>query len=224
MRIHKDHPTDNIIGPVNVGVQTRSATEAMNEGLFFCFISQVEPKNIKVAFLENFGWRLCKKNCNSSTSGIVVRNKARLVVQGFYQEEGIDFEDVFTPVARLEAVRMFLAYAADMDFTVHQMDVKSVFLYGKVQEEVYVKQPSGFIDPSYPDRVYKHDKALYGLHQAPRAWYETLSTHLLDNGFTRGAIDQTLFKRKDGVDTILVQIYVDDIIFGSTNPQLCKEF
>ncbi|KAI3813818.1 hypothetical protein L1987_18553 [Smallanthus sonchifolius] len=113
---------------------------------------------------------------------------------------------------------MFLAYAAYMDFTVHQMDVKSAFLYGKVQEEVYVKQPPGFIDPNFPDRVYKLDKALYGLHQAPRAWYETLSKHLLENGFTRGAIDQTLFKRKEEKDTIMVQIYVDDIIFGSTNP------
>ncbi|KAI3808433.1 hypothetical protein L1987_24384 [Smallanthus sonchifolius] len=253
LRVHKNHPTENIIGPLNVGVQTRSAIEAINDGLFTCFISQIEPKNIKAALLENswveamqeelqqfsklhvwnlvdlpknkvpIGTRWVFRN-KKDEGGIVIRNKARLVVQGFYQEEGIDFEDVFAPVARLEAIRMFLAYAAYMDFTVHQMDVKSAFLYGKVQEEVYVKQPPGFIDPSYPDKVYKLDKALYGLHQAPRAWYETLSTHLLDNGFTRGAIDQTLFKRKDGADTIMVQIYVDDIIFGSTNPRLCKEF
>ncbi|KAI3818972.1 hypothetical protein L1987_12794 [Smallanthus sonchifolius] len=253
LRIHKIHPTNNIIGPLNVGVSTRSACEAFENSMFSCFISQTEPKNIKAALLENswveamqeellqfsklhvwnlvdlpknkvpIGTRWVFRN-KKDEGGTVIRNKARLVVQGFYQEEGIDYEEVFAPVARLEAIRMFLAYAAYIDFTVHQMDVKSAFLYGKVQEEVYVKQPPGFIDPNFPDRVYKLDKALYGLHQAPRAWYETLSKHLLENGFTRGAIDQTLFKRKDDKDTIMVQIYVDDIIFGSTNPRLCKEF
>ncbi|KAI3703962.1 hypothetical protein L1987_74161 [Smallanthus sonchifolius] len=235
LRIHKNHPTDNIIGPLNVGVRTQSACDALENSMFSCFISQVEPKNIKSALLENSWveamqeelqqfsklnvWNLVDLPTNKvpigtrwvfrnkkDEGGIVVRNKARLVVQGFYQEEGIDFEEVFAPVARLEAIKMFLAYAAYMDFTVHQMDIKSTFLYGKVQEEVYVKQPPGFIDPNFPDRVYKLDKALYGLHQAARAWYETLSKQLLENGFTRGAIDQTLFKRKDGNDTILFEM------------------
>ncbi|KAC9372046.1 hypothetical protein E3N88_45934 [Mikania micrantha] len=151
-------------------------------------------------------------------------NKARLVVQGFYQEEGIDYEEVFAMVASLEAIRIFLAYASYMNFTVYQMDVKTAFLYGNVKEEIYVCQPTGFEDSQYPDHVYKLDKALYGLHQAPRAWYDTLTDHLLAHGYTRGAIVQTLFVRKDKDDLILVQIYVDDIIFGSTSSVLCREF
>ncbi|GJU53522.1 retrovirus-related pol polyprotein from transposon TNT 1-94 [Tanacetum coccineum] len=133
--------------------------------------------------------------------GIVIRNKARLVAQGYTQEEGIDYDEVFAPVARIEAIRLFLAYASFKDFIVYQMDVKSAFLYGKIEEEVYVCQPLGFEDPDFPDRVYKVEKALYGLHQAPRAWYETLSTYLLDNRFQRGKIDKTLFikRHKDDV-------------------------
>nr|GEZ49128.1 putative LRR receptor-like protein kinase [Tanacetum cinerariifolium] len=115
--------------------------------------------------------------------GIVIRNKARLVAQGHTQEEGIDYEEVFAPVARIEAVRLFLAYASFMGFLVYQMDVKSTFLYGTIEEEVYVCQPPGFEDPKYPNKVYKVVKALYGLHQAPRAWYETLATYLLENRF-----------------------------------------
>ncbi|GJY52359.1 putative ribonuclease H-like domain-containing protein [Tanacetum coccineum] len=111
--------------------------------------------------------------------GIVIRNKARLVAQGYTQEEGIDYDEVFAPVARIEAIRLFLAYASFKDFVVYQMDMKSAFLYGKIEEEVYVCQPPGFEDPEFPDKVYKVEKALYGLHQAPRAWYETLSTYLL---------------------------------------------
>ncbi|GKB72232.1 putative ribonuclease H-like domain-containing protein [Tanacetum coccineum] len=125
---------------------------------------------------------------------------------------------------KIEAIRLFLAYASFKDFVVYQMDVKSVFLYGKIEEEVYVCQPPGFEDPDFPDRVYKVEKALYGLHQAPRAWYETLSTYLLDNGFQRGKIDKTLFIRRDKGDILLVQVYVDDIIFGSTKKSLCTEF
>nr|GEW15150.1 putative ribonuclease H-like domain-containing protein [Tanacetum cinerariifolium] len=115
-------------------------------------------------------------------------------------EEGIDYEEVFAPVARIEAIRLFLAYASFMAFMVYQMDVKSAFLYGTIKEEVYVCQPPGFEDPDYPDKVYKVVKALYGLHQAPRAWYETLANYLLENSFQRGKIDQTLFikKQKDG--------------------------
>ncbi|GJW64088.1 ribonuclease H-like domain-containing protein [Tanacetum coccineum] len=118
--------------------------------------------------------------------GVVVRNKARLVAQGHRQEEGIDYDEVFAPVARIEAIRIFLAFASYMGFIVYQMDVKSAFLYGKIDEEVYVSQPLGFIDPKYPKKVYKVVKALYGLHQAPRAWYATLSTFLLKNGYRRG--------------------------------------
>ncbi|GJV40382.1 putative ribonuclease H-like domain-containing protein [Tanacetum coccineum] len=156
--------------------------------------------------------------------GIVVRNKARLVAQGYTQEEGIDYDEVFALVARIEAIRLFLAYTSYMGFIVYQMDVKSAFLYGPIEEEVYVCQPLGFEDPHFPDKVYKVEKALYGLHQAPRAWYETLSTYLIENGFRRGTIDKTLFIKKDKSDILLVQVYVDDIIFGSTKKTLCLEF
>ncbi|GJU29455.1 putative ribonuclease H-like domain-containing protein [Tanacetum coccineum] len=128
---------------------------------------------------------------------IVIKNKARLVAQGYTQEDGIDYDEVFALVARIEAIRMFLAYASFKDFVVYQMDVKSAFLYGKIEEEVYV---------------------------SPRAWYETLSTYLLDNGFQRGKIDKTLFIKRIKGDILLVQVYVDDIIFVSTKKSLCTRF
>nr|GFA97679.1 putative ribonuclease H-like domain-containing protein [Tanacetum cinerariifolium] len=156
--------------------------------------------------------------------GILVKNKARLVAQGHTQEEGIDYNEVFAPVARIEAIRLFLAYASFMGFTVYQMDVKSAFLYGTIDEEVYVMQSPGFPDPVYPAKVYKVEKTMYRLHQAPRAWYGTLSKFLLKNGFQKGTTDQTLFIRRQREDFILVQVYVDDIIFGSSNLQLCREF
>nr|GEU52140.1 putative ribonuclease H-like domain-containing protein [Tanacetum cinerariifolium] len=132
--------------------------------------------------------------------GIVIGNKARLAAQGHTQEEGIDYEEVFAPVSRIEAIRLFLAYAFFMGFMVYQIDVKSDFLYETIKEEVYVYQPLGFKDLDYPDKVYKVVKALYGLHQAPKAWYETLANYLLENGFERGKINQTLFikKQNDG--------------------------
>nr|GEZ61477.1 hypothetical protein [Tanacetum cinerariifolium] len=151
-----------------------------------------EPKKIFDA-LKDPSWVLKNKK---DERGIVIRNKARLVAQGHTQEEGIDYEEVFAPVARIEAIRLFLAYASFMGFTVYQMDVKSAFLYGTIDEDVY----------------------------APRAWYGTLSKYLLDNGFQRSTFDQTLFNRKHRGDFLLVQVYVDDIIFGSSNPQLCREF
>ncbi|GJS56795.1 putative ribonuclease H-like domain-containing protein [Tanacetum coccineum] len=156
--------------------------------------------------------------------GVVVRNKARLVAQGYRQEEGIDYDEVFALVARIEAIRIFLAFASYMGFIVYQMDVKSAFLYGTIDEEVYVSQPLGFVDPKFPKKVYKVVKALYGLHQAPRAWYATLSTFLLKSGYRRGTIDKTLFIKKDKNDIMLVQVYVDDIIFGSTKKSWCDEF
>ncbi|GJT17388.1 putative ribonuclease H-like domain-containing protein [Tanacetum coccineum] len=156
--------------------------------------------------------------------GVVVRNKARLVAQGYRQEEGIDYDEVFAPVARIEAIRIFLAFASYMGFIVYQMDVKSAFLYGTIDEEVYVSQPLGFVDPKFPKKVYKVEKALYGLHQAPRAWYATLSTFLLKSRYRKGTIDKTLFIKKDKNDIMLVQVYVDDIIFGSTKRSWCDEF
>ncbi|GJW28347.1 putative ribonuclease H-like domain-containing protein [Tanacetum coccineum] len=221
--------------------------------LFACFLSQMEPKKpvqalkdpswveamqdellqfklLKVWTLVDLPrdkWAIGTKwvfRNKKDERGIVVKNKARLVAQGHTQEEGIDYDEVFAPVARIEAIRLFLAYASFKDFVVYQMDVKSAFLYGKIEEEVYVCQPPGFEDPHFPDKVYKVEKALYGLHQAPRAWYETLSTYLLDNGFHRGQIDKTLFIKRHKDDILLVQVYVDDIIFGSTKKEMSTEF
>nr|GEV93016.1 putative reverse transcriptase domain-containing protein [Tanacetum cinerariifolium] len=154
----------------------------------------------------------------------VIRNKARLVAKGYAQEEGIDFEESFAPVARLEAVRIFIAYAAHKSFPSFQMDVKTAFLNGPMKEEVYVAQPDGFVDPDHPEKVYRLRKALYGLKQAPRAWYDELSKFLISKSFTKGTIDPTLFKIRYREDILLVQIYVDDIIFGSTNPKYSKRF
>nr|GFB20791.1 retrovirus-related Pol polyprotein from transposon TNT 1-94 [Tanacetum cinerariifolium] len=142
----------------------------------------------------------------------------------FTLTEGIDFEESFAPVARLEAVRLFIAYAAHKSFTVYQMDVKTAFLYGPLKEEVYVNQPDGFVDPYNPDKVYHLKKALYGLKQAPRAWYDELSNFLVSKGFSKCSIDPTLFISKHGKDIVLVQIYVDNIIFSSTNLKLSKQF
>ncbi|GJY59689.1 putative ribonuclease H-like domain-containing protein, partial [Tanacetum coccineum] len=245
-RIHKDHSLDHVIGDVQSSVLTRRMTKTTNEQgfvsdvykgkthedlhtcLFACFLSQEEPKKVWTLVDLPHGKRAIGTKWvymnKKDERGIVIRNKARLVAQGYTQEEGIDYDEVFAPVARIEAIRLFLAYASFKDFVVYQMDVKSAFLYGKIEEEVYVCQPPGFEDPEFPDRVYKVEKALYGLHQAPRAWYETLSTYLLDNGFQRGQIDKTLFIKRVKSDILLVQVYVDDIIFGSTKKSLCTEF
>jgi len=156
--------------------------------------------------------------------GIVIRNKARLVAKGYNQEEGIDYEETYALVARLEAIRMLLAFTFIMDFKLYQMDVKSSFLNGFLQEDVYVDQPPDFENSENPNHVFKLKKALYDLKQVPRAWYERLSKFLLEKGFTRGKVDTTLFIKRKLHDIFLIQIYVDDIIFGSTNDSLCKEF
>ncbi|GJR91032.1 retrovirus-related pol polyprotein from transposon TNT 1-94 [Tanacetum coccineum] len=161
---------------------------------------------------------------SSDKDSTVIRNKARLVAKGYAQEEGIDFEESFAPVARLEVVQIFVAYAAHKSFLIYQMDVKTEFLNGPLKEEVYVAQPEGFVDPDHPEKVYLLRKAYYGLKQALRAWYDELSNFLMSKGFTKGTINPTLFKIKYGEDILLVQIYVDDIIFGSTNPKYSKRF
>ncbi|KAI3718436.1 hypothetical protein L6452_19307 [Arctium lappa] len=247
----KDHPIDQILGDPDAGIQTRRSSG--NICLFVNFLSLIEPKKTDDAlrdpnwvsamqeelteFSRNKVWNLIPRPSDKivigtkwvfrnklDEHGTVTRNKARLVAQGYRQEEGIDYDETFAPVARLEAIRLFLAYAVYKDFIVYQMDVKSAFLNGKLNEEVYVEQPPGFYDPKHPNYVYKLDKALYGLKQAPRAWYDTLSSFLISENFERGKIDNTLFFRKIKGHIILVQIYVDDIIFGSTNPSLCTRF
>ena len=145
-------------------------------------------------------------------NGYITRNKARLVAKGYNQEEEIDYDETFAPVARLEAIRLLLAYASSMNIKLYQMDVKSAFLNGIINEEVYVEQPLGFKSQEFLNYVYKLNKALYGLKQAPRARYERLSRFLLENEFVRGSVDTTLFTKKDNENLLIIQIYVDDNI------------
>nr|GFB73488.1 copia protein [Tanacetum cinerariifolium] len=174
----------------------------------------------------------CQENVTQADRTIKTSNEldllfsliSHLVDKGHAQKEGIDFKESFAPVARLEAVRLFIAYATYKSFTVYQMDVKTTFLYGPLKKEVYVNKPDGFVDPYHPDKIYRLKKALYGLKQAPKAWHDELSTFLVSKGFYKGSIDPTLFITKHMGDILLVQIYVDDIIFGSTNPKLSKQF
>jgi hypothetical protein len=154
--------------------------------------------------------------------GIVVRNKARLVAQRYIQVEGLDFGETYAPVARLEAIRILLSYACAHNIKLYQMDVKSIFLNGYISEEVYVEQPPGFEDNKKPNHVYKLKKALYGLKQSPKAWYERLRDFLLSKGFMMGKVDTTFFTKKTGKDLFVLQIYVDDIIFGLTNQDFMK--
>jgi hypothetical protein len=156
--------------------------------------------------------------------GEIVRNKARLVAQGFSQVEGLDFWETFAPVARLEAIRIILAFAASKGFKLYQIDVKSDFLNSVIQDEVYVRQPSGFENPKYPHRVYKLSKALYGLNKALCSWYARLKTFLLEHGYIMESVDKTVFTLKHGIDFLLVQIYVDDIIFGCSSHTLVSRF
>ncbi|GJT15903.1 putative ribonuclease H-like domain-containing protein [Tanacetum coccineum] len=219
-RIHKDHSLDHVIGDVQSGVQIRRMTKTTNEQgfisvvyegkthadlhtcLFACFLSREELKKVWTFVDLLHGkraigtkWIYKKKK---DERGIVIRNKARLVTQGYTQEEGIYYNDVFAPVARIKAIRMFLAYASFKDFVVYQIDVKTAFLYDMIEEEVYVCQPLGFEDPEFPDRVNKVEKT--------------------------GQIDKTLFIKRVKSDILLVQVYVDDIIFGSTKKGLCTKF
>jgi hypothetical protein len=152
------------------------------------------------------------------------RNKARLVAQGYCQKEGIDYEETFAPIARLEAIRILLAFAASKGFKLFQMDAKSAFLNGYIEEEVYVRQPPSFESSKFLNHVFKLQKALYGLKQAPIASYERLKSFLLSKGFKMGCVDKTHFLLKHDNDTLLVQIYVDDIIFGVLLMLLCLYF
>ena len=156
--------------------------------------------------------------------GEVVRNKSRLVAQGYTRFEGIDFDESFAPVARLESIRIFLSIACIMNFKLYQMDIKSAFLNGFFNEEVFVQQPKGFQDPYFPNHMLRLKKALYGLKQAPKAWYDCLTIYLLDHGFMRGQADQTLFVRTDEKSLLVAQVYVDDIVFGFTIDHLAHEF
>ncbi|KAJ9561948.1 hypothetical protein OSB04_007108 [Centaurea solstitialis] len=217
----RDHPPSQIIGNPSQPVQTRSTKNVHNLILFGGFLSDFEPSDTMGKSIIGLKWIFWNKK---DENDLIIRNKARLLAKGYRQQEGIDYDETFAPVARIEAIRIFLTYAAHKNMTVYWMGVKCAFLNGVLQEEVYVEQPEGFVDPRYPTHVYVLDKALYGLKQAPRAWYETLNEYLIGAGYKKGTIDPTLFLRRSGSDLIIVQIYVDDIIFASTKPELCKEF
>ncbi|GJV66525.1 retrovirus-related pol polyprotein from transposon TNT 1-94 [Tanacetum coccineum] len=250
----KDHPLDNIVGNPSRPVSTRKqlAFDAL-WCCFHTELSKVKPKNFKMAVIEDCWfqamqdeihefdrlevWELVPRpvyvmvialkwiyKVKLDEYGDVLKNKARLVAKGYRQEEGIDFEESFAPVAWIEAIRIFIANAATKNMIIYQMDVKTAFLNGDLQEEVFVSQPEGFEDPDNPTHVYRLKKALYGLKQAPRAWYDTLSKFLMANKFFKGAVDPTLFTRKSGKHILLVQIYVDDIIFASTDHNACNIF
>ncbi|GJT71951.1 retrovirus-related pol polyprotein from transposon TNT 1-94 [Tanacetum coccineum] len=250
----KDHPLEQVRGNPSKPVQTRRQLATDPEMCMFALtVSTAKPKTIKQAMadfawieamqeeLHQFDrlqvWELVDKPFGKNVIKLkwlwknkkdedqtVIRNKARLVAKGYAQEEGIDFEESFAPVARLEAVQIFVAYAAHKSFLIYQIDVKMTFLNGPLKEEVYVSQPDGFVDTDHPEKVYHLRKALYGLKQAPRAWYDELSNFLISKGFTKGTIDPTLFTIRYGEDILHVQIYIDDIIFGSTNPKFSKRF
>nr|GEZ64618.1 retrovirus-related Pol polyprotein from transposon TNT 1-94 [Tanacetum cinerariifolium] len=180
-------------------------------------------------FVDNDDWELVPQPKNMTIIGtkwvfrnkldeigIVSQNKARLIAQGYNQQEGIDYDETYAPVARLESIRILLAYACALDFNIFQMDVKSAFLYGFINEEVYVAQPLGFTDFEKPDHVYKLKKALYGLNR--------LKAFLIKHEYKMGMVDNTLFTKKKSSNFIIVQIYVDDIIFGLTCQDMCDEF
>jgi hypothetical protein len=228
-------------------------SEVANQVTYSCYLAQTEPKKVDEAlqdegwvsamhyelhqFTRNDVWTLVPRPAEQNIigtkwifknktdeHGTVVRNKARLVSQGYTQIEGVDFDETFALVARLESIRILLSIACHLGFKLYHMDVKNAFLNGVLQEEVYVEQSKGFQDPHHPHHVYKLKKALYGLKQAPRAWYERLTTYLLAKGFTRGQADRTLFIRNQGTHKLIAQIYVDDIIFGATLDSLAHEF
>ncbi|KAL0537384.1 hypothetical protein IC582_026362 [Cucumis melo] len=218
-----------------------------------CYVSAIEPTSIENAlkdeysinvmqeellqFKRNNVWTLVPKPNGATVIGTkwifknktdesrsIIRNKACLVAQGYAQVEGVDFDETFAPLARLEAIRLLLSISCFRKFKLFQMHVKSAFLNGYLNEEVYVTQPKGFVDPEFPQYVYKLNKALYRLKQAPRAWYERLTMYLGERGYSRGETDKTLFINKTSTNLIVAQIYVDDIIFGGFPKTLVDNF
>jgi hypothetical protein len=221
--IAKDHPIDQIVDDINKGVQSRSRLASFCE--HYSFVSYGESTRIEEALddldwvnsmheeLNNFAhnevWELVKRPSDHNVirtkwvfhnkqdeNGVIVRNKTRLVSQGYTQIKGLDFDETFAPVARLEAIWILLAYATSHNIKLYQMDVNSVFLNGKINELVYVEQPLSFEDSKKPNAVYKLSKALYGLKQAPHTWYERLQDFLVSKKFKIGKVDTTLFTKK----------------------------
>jgi hypothetical protein len=249
----KNHPASQIIGEKDKGVQTNRKIIKNTEQSHISFISMMEPKNFNEAIKDdhwvkamnddldqiekNNTWEMVHrpegKNIigskwifrnNLNEQGQVVKNKARLVCKGYAQIEGLDFDETFALVAILEAIRIFLAYACHKRFKVYQMDVKSSFLNGYLNEEVYMEQPEGFELSDNPNLVCKLKKALYGLKQAPCAWYHRLDTYLKDKGFKRGIVENNLYIKIEDNDLLIVLVYVDDIIFGCNKDSLVQRF
>ncbi|GJT20475.1 retrovirus-related pol polyprotein from transposon TNT 1-94 [Tanacetum coccineum] len=250
----KYHPLQNIIGDPSRPISTRfQIHEQALFCDYDAFLTSVEPKTYKDALTQSCWieamqeelheferlevWELVPRpdkvmvitlkwiyKVKLDELGGILKNKARSVARRYHQEEGINFEESFAFVARLEVVWIFLAFAAHMNMIVYQMDVKTAFLNGILREEVYVSQPDGFVDLDNPNHVYRLKKALYGLKQAPRAWYDLLSSFMLFQRFSKGTVDPTLFINRKGKDIFLVQIYIDDIIFDSTTTELCDKF
>ncbi|GKA89110.1 putative ribonuclease H-like domain-containing protein [Tanacetum coccineum] len=209
-RIHSIHPTTQILGDPKSAVQTRSKVYKSSGAHAFVDVMQEELLQFKIQKV----WILID----------LPYEKKAIRTKWVYRNKKDERVVVVRNKTTIEAIRIFLAFASYMGFIVYQMDVKSAFLYGTIDEAVYVSQPPGFEDPKFPKKVYKVVKALYSLHQTPRAWFATLSTFLLKNGYRRGTIDKTLFIKKDKNDIMLVHVYVDDIIFGSTKRSWCDEF
>ncbi|GJV16040.1 retrovirus-related pol polyprotein from transposon TNT 1-94 [Tanacetum coccineum] len=218
----KVHPIANVIGDPSrfVSMRKQLQTDAM-WCYFDAFLTSELVSCLDKVLLIKLKWIYKVK---TDEFGRVLKNKARLVAQGFRQEQGIDIEESFAPVARIEAIRIFIANDAHKNMMIYQMEVKTAFLNVELKEEVYVSQPEGFIDQDNPLHVYKLKKALYDLKQAPRAWYDMLSSFLISKHFSKGVVDPTLFTWQAGNNLLLVQIYVDDIIFTSTNIAMCNEF
>ncbi|GJT68566.1 retrovirus-related pol polyprotein from transposon TNT 1-94 [Tanacetum coccineum] len=224
----KDNPLENIIGALDRPVSKRLQ---LYEQALFCyydaFLTSVEPKNYKDAltqacWIEAMQEELHEFERLEVWELVPPPDKAFVITLKWIYKVKLDELGVDSHlVARLEAIRIFLAFAAHMNMVVYQMDVKTAFLNGNLREEVYVSQPDGFVDPDKPNYVYKLKKALYGLKQAPRAWYDMLSSFLISNDFSKGSVDPTLFIRREGKELLLVQIYVDDIIFAASTPELC---
>ncbi|GJW19375.1 retrovirus-related pol polyprotein from transposon TNT 1-94 [Tanacetum coccineum] len=227
----KDHPLENIIGELARPVSTRLQ---LHEQALFCyydaFLTAVEPKTYKDALTQSCWIKAMQEELNEferlEVWELVPRPDKVMVItlKWIYKVKLDELGESFALVARLEAIRIFLAFAAHMNMVVYQMDVKTAFLNGNLREEVYVSQPDGFVDPDNPNHVYKLKKALYGLKQAPHAWYDMLSSFLISQDFSKGLVDPTLFIRKEGKELLLVQVYVDDIIFAASTPKLCDLF
>ncbi|GKA60907.1 retrovirus-related pol polyprotein from transposon TNT 1-94 [Tanacetum coccineum] len=198
----KDHPLDTSAKTLTTSFDKESTPiRWLDVWVLVPLQDNIKPLTLKLLF----------KNKHDKEN-MVIRNKTRLVVRGYRKEEGIDSEESFAPVARMEAIRIFLAYVAHKSFTVFQMDVKTAFLHGTLKEDVYVCQPKGFIDADHPSHVYKLKKALYGLKQTPKAWYDKLSTFLLQNHFFKGTTDPTLFIRRFNDDILVVQVVGNSLL------------